>query len=404
MYRRRLPRLRSPGVGSFRVCTDLKRRLAGILAAIVLAVTLGTNVVSASALAPPTTDARPTFVTETGPGTWDDCLWAAGAMLLDHWSGGSLRASYLELRRASGAPISGPSYFSEFVSGARALGGVTVRYSPNGGDPLTFDGLLDRLAHHGGAVVAGSYANLPASYTRWDRAFAAAGAARSGHAVYVQQYDAATDRIWLMDPLGRGSYRGEWIDADDLRAFIWQDRLGRIYAIPTPKPALVGTPFDYGPGNGLSFGLPVLAAPRAGALAELTIPATTPWGSTVRFLADVRITAVWRRTGPASLAPADPALGSDVPVASTSPTASPSPAAAMPPSLVTEAELAVTVEPRNVRAVLTAPAGPGPYRLQLTLLDCSAACRPASLPPIRPIDTVVLDAAPVVPHYGPRPV
>ena len=58
------------------------------------------------------------------------------------------------------------------------------------------------------------------------------------HAVYVERFDRRRGRVWLMDPLARGNYHGEWISAWALRKFVWSSG-GAVYAAVTPnaKPA-----------------------------------------------------------------------------------------------------------------------------------------------------------------------
>jgi hypothetical protein len=74
-----------------------------------------------------------------------------------------------------------------------------------------------------GAVLLGSYANLPAHYRRWDPAFGQK--LNSGHAVYVQGSSPAgsraTGKLWWMDPLAPWDHKGEWIDVAAVRAYAW---------------------------------------------------------------------------------------------------------------------------------------------------------------------------------------
>jgi hypothetical protein len=173
------------------------------------------------------------FVTQTDQaGPWIDCAWASLSMLLQRATG--TEHDRRSLRAASGDTVGG-STLADLARGARSVGYQLQWSGSDAGarDDMTFDQLLERLTR-GGAVVNGTYANLPDRYTRWDRSFAARGAA-SGHSIYVDRYDPATDRVFIMDPLGRGDYAGEWMPAKDLRAFAWSDGKGHVIAAASAR-------------------------------------------------------------------------------------------------------------------------------------------------------------------------
>ena len=139
--------------------------------------------------------------------------------------------------RAYAYVASGASSLRDVARGTANLLGLHLRYSPDGGDPMTWSTLLTRLARGGGAVLEGAYSRMPRYFQRWDRKFAASGPAKSGHAVYVERYEPRRGRVWLMDPLGQGDYRGEWISVWDLRRFAAFSRgLVRAAATPAPPP------------------------------------------------------------------------------------------------------------------------------------------------------------------------
>jgi hypothetical protein len=146
----------------------------------------------------------------------DNCVWAAGQMLVDKWTHGRVRVYQARLRRASGDKKGGSSLY-DLSKGIARLTGIHLRASPGLGDSMTWWQLLDRLEHGGGAVLIGEYKRMPAHYTRWDPSFARK--ASSSHAVYVERYDRANARVWLMDPLAEGAYPGEWIAVTALRRF-----------------------------------------------------------------------------------------------------------------------------------------------------------------------------------------
>lgn len=177
---------------------------------------------------------RPAHVTETDERVWNDCTWASAAMLIDKLTGGAVKVDREALRAASGDRTGGSS-LDDVVRGARKLLGLDL--SGARAERLTVDGLLNRLAAGGGAIVQGSYASLPSSLTRYDPAFAAKGVAASGHAAYVGPLDRATGKVWWDDPLAPGGGSGQWISVDDLRGFLWTDASGRVSALATPAGA-----------------------------------------------------------------------------------------------------------------------------------------------------------------------
>lgn len=179
---------------------------------------------------------RPAHVTETDDRVWNDCTWASASMLIDKLTGGAVKVDREALRAASGDRAGGSS-LADVVRGARELLGLDL--SGAASEHLTFNGLLDRLASGGGAIVQGSYASLPPSLTRYDPAFAAKGVAASGHAVYVGPLDPATGKVWWDDPLAPAGGSGQWISVETLRQFAWTDAQGRVSALATPASSAI---------------------------------------------------------------------------------------------------------------------------------------------------------------------
>jgi hypothetical protein len=119
-------------------------RIARVLAASLLAVASlltafpAAGPAPASALEPP----RPLpgykarFVTQTDQRPFVDCLWASGAMLLDKWTNGDRQVSHQRLRALSG-DAHGGSQFRDMRVAFRRLG-FSFKYSPDGGDPMTW--------------------------------------------------------------------------------------------------------------------------------------------------------------------------------------------------------------------------------------------------------------------------
>lgn len=215
--------------------------------------------------APADDDYRPSFVTQTDePSPWGDCVWASASMFLDSWTRGKIRPERETLRKIAGQAEDEPSNMTDFARGARRMLGLDVRFSPNGGDPMTFKDLLYRLENGGSALVSGWYSDLPEYYTRWDRKFAAKGRTSSGHAMFVTDYQPSRGRVWLMDPLGRGKYKGEWLPVSALQSFVWINSRGLITVAATPAPKGGSTPvapsIDRGPLSEVKLGAPTTAA------------------------------------------------------------------------------------------------------------------------------------------------
>ncbi|HEU0242795.1 MAG TPA: hypothetical protein VFQ75_02745 [Candidatus Limnocylindrales bacterium] len=188
---------------------------------------------SAAALEPPRPlpGYRPAFVTETDTRPWTDCLWASGAMLLDKWTNGDVRVTRQQLRAASGDSHGGSRFRDMKIAFAKY--GFNLRFSPDGGESLTWSQLLHRLGKGAGAVVLGDDHKLPQWFGRWDYAFWKKRGKKDNHAVYIERYDAKHGRVWLMDPLGRDGWQGEWIPVWAIRKFAWT-RGGAVFAAVTP--------------------------------------------------------------------------------------------------------------------------------------------------------------------------
>ncbi len=223
----------------------VSRPLRALAAApLLFAMLLGAAPSPAAALEPPRPlpGYRPTFVTQTDVHPTNDCLWASGAMLIDKWTNGKIHPTHQRLRALSGDR--GGSNLADLKKAYKKLG-INLKFSPNGGERITFNGLLRRLAHGAGAVVLGDDSKLPRWYGRWDYGFwkmtkkeKKKHPSRDNHAVYVERYDRRHGRVWLMDPLAKGDWHGEWISIWALRKFAWSSG-GALYTAvtPTAKPA-----------------------------------------------------------------------------------------------------------------------------------------------------------------------
>ena len=129
-----------------------------------------------------------------------NCVWAAGAMLIDKWTHGGTRVSQGVLRRASNDKKGGSSLY-DLARGVAAVTGIRMRFSPGYGDTMAWWQFLDRLDHGGGAVLIGEYSKFPAHYSRWQPSFA--HRRNSSHAVYVQSYDRVTGQGLVDGPARR---------------------------------------------------------------------------------------------------------------------------------------------------------------------------------------------------------
>jgi len=213
---------------------------------------------------------RPAHVTETDERVWNDCTWASAAMWIDKLTGGAVKVDREALRAASGDRTGGSS-LGDVVRGAKKLLGLDLRAAHD--EHLTVDGLLDRLASGGGAIVQGSYASLPSSLTRNDPGFAAKGVAASGHAVYVGPLDRATGKVWWDDPLTPAGGSGQWISVRDLRTFLWKDSHGHVSALATPAGS--SAPTAAGTSAGTHTGTASASASATAAAASISAAART---------------------------------------------------------------------------------------------------------------------------------
>jgi len=164
----------------------------------------------------------PVFVTETDEKYWTDCSWCSALMLANEATLNKYPATRAEreaLRAASGDLVGG-SNLNDVDRGTKARYGFVFRRAP-----LTWSAFIVELAPDSGALLQGLYSRLPAHYIRWDPKFAAKGN-DSAHAVYIERH--RDGKLWWMDPLGRGTYKGEYIEEGIVKAYALG--LGTIHA------------------------------------------------------------------------------------------------------------------------------------------------------------------------------
>jgi hypothetical protein len=176
---------------------------------------------------------HPEFITQReGGAATSDCLWASASMLVEKWTAGRVTVSKDRLRRMSGDMKKGSS-FEDLAPVMRQLG-LSGKWSPEGGDYVTWGELRQRIRKGGGAILLGDYHELPRWYGRWAPTFWKKKGKKDNHAIYLDRYDRSSDQFWVMDPLAPAGWKGEWIPARYLRAFAWTTGGGGLWAMLTP--------------------------------------------------------------------------------------------------------------------------------------------------------------------------
>lgn len=168
----------------------------------------------------------PPFVTETDePAPFYGCVSAAGLMLANAATYGEYpigREAREAIHRAGGVALDDGMTGVELLTGLRLRFGWHAHYVRG-----TWAQLLGAMGPAGSAVLFGRYGRLPDYYYRWGRSFAT-GAGWDGHAVYIQRRPGDA-RLWWMDPLGRGTYAGEWITTAIAQTFA--AGMGQVLAV-----------------------------------------------------------------------------------------------------------------------------------------------------------------------------
>lgn len=174
---------------------------------------------------------RPPFVTETDEARWDDCAACSMLMLVAAWTLGEAtdRPSGDVMPRETLRRLR--EHMRDHLPAERQRGGLTVADAiamvaaewpdlaplrPYRGFWSEFWALLEDEDH--AAALWGNPAEVakPASpLRRWT------ANDDFGHVVYVGR--AKGDRAWVMDPLGSGAYRGQWVSQAQLRQYAYLD-------------------------------------------------------------------------------------------------------------------------------------------------------------------------------------
>jgi hypothetical protein len=324
----------------------------------------------AAALEPPRPlpDYRPAFVTETDERPWIDCLWASGAMLLDKWTSGEVTRTHQELRRLTQDRRGGSTL--EDLREAYGHLGIDLQFSPDGGERVTWSGLLRRLSNGAGAVLLGDDSKLPRWYGRWDYSFwkleKDEEADKDNHAVYIERYDRKHGRVWMMDPLGHGDWKGEWISVRALRRFAWTTHGGFLSVAITPTakaapyadvaiadPQLSMTPMTLDAAWGIT-------APRKWAFPGATAGATFEPADDPLLVAarSVQVTMAAPATEKARAPEEEPAVNEEGPASEEAPAAEQAPATPV-----------AAVAGKSLRMTAALPTEAGAYQATLTLTD-----------------------------------
>ena len=283
---------------------------------------------------------HPVFVTQRERGsTTADCLWASASMLVEKWTAGRITMSKDRLRRLSGDTKKG-SNFKDLAPVLRRIG-LKARWSPEGGDFVTWNEMRARIRAGGGAVLLGDYHELPRWYGRWAPKFWKKKGKKDNHAIYLDRYDGRTDQFWVMDPLAPAGWKGEWIPARYLRSFAWQTGGGGLWVMLTPTAKRA-------PFSGVKLAPPEAAVRDGQLLVDWKVSkAPKQWK-----LPRVKVkTRVERLKNPAALGITDwmSTLAGEPAAKKRKPTA--------------------RYAQKTIRAQMATPAKPGAYRIALSLAD-----------------------------------
>ena len=171
---------------------------------------------------------------DSAPTPWTNCNPASASMLIDQWTWGKIDTNDVALRRASPVPLTQGMNFRQVGAAIKKLfpGLGDLRYSERDGsgsrsgkDNRTWAELRDHLTRGYGAIVCGNYNSVSRHrnsegqlLTRWQPG------GTFGHAVYVVDYNPATEKLRWYDPLANPAtgYQGDVITIWALWDFIWK--------------------------------------------------------------------------------------------------------------------------------------------------------------------------------------
>ena len=173
---------------------------------------------------------RPPFVSEVDEPQWDDCVVCSTLMLVSAWTLGKVTDS------PTGPVMTRPQLkvlreqMRDHLGARKQVGGLTPADAalmvhrewpwlpPLLTTPHRWDALWHSLQNGSAAAIWGNPSDVrkPTSpLRRWteDDDF--------GHCLLVLR--AKDDKGWVMDPLGSGSYKGQWVPEVQLRRFAFMD-------------------------------------------------------------------------------------------------------------------------------------------------------------------------------------
>jgi hypothetical protein len=156
---------------------------------------------------------EPAFLTETNERYWRDCavisLFRMGAYAKPSTVVNNANREAFE--KTGGHVSETPTLYGHWDKQTKEYFGHTAAI------PRTWEALKASLTGEARGVIAGQMGNLTPHLKRWSPR----SAADAGHMVNIGPYDPATNQFWWVDPLGRGSYVGEWVSAADVLKFGW---------------------------------------------------------------------------------------------------------------------------------------------------------------------------------------
>ena len=197
----------------------------------------------------------PRFLTETKEPIWNDCVWRSTVMALDKWSIGRLfdkdatpqsliRLSERLRDEVDPTNIGGASLVDASLAVSRMWLGLAVHDYDEPASRLRDENDFKAVLWDGsGLVILGDELDFPRYLRRWTTND------DFKHSVYIQglrtiekahahgayQCKAGVEHTFIMDPLGRGGYKGEWFPVEEIMRFVWRLSDDSFYAAVYPE-------------------------------------------------------------------------------------------------------------------------------------------------------------------------
>lgn len=143
-----------------------------------------------------------------------NCWAAVAAMLAWQASDGKIKVSGGDIRYYSGDRDGGGTFEGTATAYAQLGIGLKERHG------MGFDAFTRKLLNGQGAILNGAYIDMPAKFNLATNGFT------GPHALFVSRAKRENGRTWfyIMDPLGRAGYKGEWVPAEVVKGFGWSNR------------------------------------------------------------------------------------------------------------------------------------------------------------------------------------